>query len=219
MNKTLYFIRHAQSRPSRQLPDAQWPLSERGLAQADQLPDLLAPLGIEQVFSSPYLRCMQTIGPFAEAANLEIEQRHDLHEREISKTLIEDFQPVWIQSWEDFDFALPGCESNRQAQQRFLEAVRSVICECVGGIVGICTHGAVIGLMLHAMEAGGGREYTETLTNPDVIRVRVDDGGWTWDRAFQLPGLLDVASRPEETPVDLSRQCSHQRNEAADESK
>jgi 2,3-bisphosphoglycerate-dependent phosphoglycerate mutase len=203
MHKNLYFVRHAQSHPSRRLLDAQWPLSERGLAQAAQLADLLAPLGIDQLFSSPYRRCMQTIGPFAETANLDIEERHDLHEREISKTLIEDFPLIWLQSWEDFDFALPGCESNRQAQGRFLEAVRSVIHESLGETIGICAHGAVIGLMLHEIEAGGGREYAEALTNPDVIRVIVSDDGWSWDRKVHLPGLLTIASLPDETPIDL----------------
>ncbi len=47
-------------------------------------------------------------------------------------------------------------------------------------------------------------EQADKLTNPDVTRANVDDDGWAWDRRFQLPGLLDVASRPEETPADLS---------------
>ena len=204
MKKTLYFIRHAQSRPSIRISDARWPLSERGLAQASQLPDLLKPLGIGQLFSSPYLRCMQTIGPFAKAVNLDIEQRQGLHERMISKTLIEDFIPIWHQSWDDFDFALPGCESNRQAQSRFLAAVREIVRESSAETVGICSHGAVMGLLIHALEDGTGREQADALTNPDVIRIDIDDDDWSWDREFQLPGLLEIVSRPQETPIDLN---------------
>jgi len=147
---------------------------------------------------------MQTIGPFAEAATLDIEQWYDLREREISKTLIEDFLPVWHQSWKDFDFALPGCESNRQAQDRFRGAIRSMIRESVAGTIGICAHGAVIGLFLCAIQSGNDRACADALTNPDVIRVNVNDEGWVWDHEFQLPGLSDVSSRSEDTPVDLT---------------
>ncbi len=204
MKRTLYFIRHAQSHPSKLLLDAQWPLSQKGMVQATRLATLLIALGIDQVFSSPYLRCMQTIEPFAEAASMKIEQRQGLHERKISKTLIENFHAVWRQSWEDFDFALPGCESNRQAQSRFIETVRAVVRESPSQTIGICTHGAVIGLLLHIIEQGAGREQSEALTNPDVLRVVIDGEHWNWDRDFQLPGLLALTSHPDETPIDLA---------------
>jgi len=203
MRKTLYFIRHAQSYPSRRIPDAQWPLSERGLAQAAQLPELLIPLGIEQLFSSPYLRCIQTIGPFAKTVNLDIEQRKGLHERLISKMLIEDFTSVWHQSWVDFDFALPGCESNRQAQSQFLAAVREIVRESTAETVGICAHGAVMGLLLHTITDGSGRELTDALTNPDVIRIDIDNDVWNGNRQFQIPGLIEILSHHQETPIDL----------------
>ena len=173
------------------------------MVQAIQLAELLAPLVIEQLYSSPYLRCVQTIGPFAETMSMKIEQRRGLHEREISKRLIEDFYAVWCESWEDFDFALPGCESNRQAQSRFLEAVRTVVRGSPYQTIGICAHGAVIGLLLHSIGNGVGREDAERLTNPDVIRVVIDGEHWNWDREFQLPGLLALTSRPDETPIDL----------------
>ena len=201
MNKTLYLVRHAQSHPSHDLPTAQWPLSAKGLIQASQLIDILKPLSIEQIYSSPYLRCLQTIGPFAQSVGLPIEQRADLHEVDIIKTLRTDFSNIWRSAWEDFSFALPECESHGSAQQRFLAAVRSVLDESSGETVAICAHGAVIGLLLHAIEPGSGREQADALTNPDVIRVDVCGEEWTWDRGFRLPGLAKVVSHHEETPI------------------
>ena len=66
--KTLYLIRHAQSLPIAQRGFAGWPLSEVGRAQAEELVELLGPLRIEQVFSSPFTRALNTAAPFREAA-------------------------------------------------------------------------------------------------------------------------------------------------------
>ena len=202
MKKKVYLVRHAQSHPSRRLPTAQWPLSQKGTVQATQLTDLLAPLGIEQVFSSPYLRCLQTIRPFTNALGMTIEERHGLREIEIIQTLRDDFYDIWCRSWEDFDYALSGSESNRKAQERFLGAVQSVIDESAHETLGICAHGGVIGLLLNAVDADAGRQQAEALTNPDVIRVIVDGAHWTWDREFQLRGLLALASLHDETPIN-----------------
>jgi 2,3-bisphosphoglycerate-dependent phosphoglycerate mutase len=202
MNKTIYFVRHAQSQPSKSLPTAQWPLSMNGTIQASQLVDVLKTLDIEQVFSSPYLRCLQTIGPFSQHVKLAVEQRDGLHEVEIIKELRSDFSEIWKRAWNDFDFSLPECESHGQAQRRFLNAVKSVLHESRGETIAICAHGAVIGLLLHAIEPGSGREQADALTNPDVLRVIANGETWTWDRAFQLPGLSNIVSHHAETPID-----------------
>lgn len=202
MNKTLYFVRHAQSHPSNSLPTEQWPLSMNGMIQANQLIDVLKTLEIEQVFSSPYLRCLQTIGPFSQHAGLPIDERDGLHEVEIIKELRSDFSEIWERAWSDFDFSLPECESHGQAQRRFLGAVKSVLHESRGKTIAICAHGAVIGLLLHAIEPGSGRERADALTNPDVLRVIVNGETWTWDRTFQLPGLSNIVSHHAETPID-----------------
>ena len=41
------------------------PLDERGFAQAERLVEPLLALGVKRVFSSPYLRCTQTVEPLA----------------------------------------------------------------------------------------------------------------------------------------------------------
>ena len=202
MIRTLYLVRHAQSHPSRDLPTAKWPLSELGMIQANQLIDVLNPLGIDQVFSSPYLRCLQTIGPFARSAGLPIERRTDLREVDIINSLRTDFSDIWQRAWEDFSFALPDCESHGEAQKRFLAAVGSILLESSGKTIAICAHGAVIGLLLHAIEPHSGRQQADVLTNPDVLCVDIHGDNWTWDRAFKLPGLSQVVSHHTETPID-----------------
>ena len=152
MTTTIYFIRHAQSHPSIKLDESAWPLSHQGREQAEALPELLESLGIEQLFSSPYVRCVETVRPYSNANSLEIVLREGLHERNISGGIDRNFYETWRRSWEDFSFRMPRCESSADAQTRFLAAVNGILSEPVGGTIGICSHGNVIGLLLNAID-------------------------------------------------------------------
>jgi broad specificity phosphatase PhoE len=54
MSTVLYLVRHAESLPSDELPEPQWPLSERGRRQAEALREVLNGLGVGAIYSSPY---------------------------------------------------------------------------------------------------------------------------------------------------------------------
>jgi len=199
---TVYFVRHAQSHPTEGIENADWPLSVRGRQQAEDLAPLLLPLEIGHLVSSPFARCLRTIAPFAELGSLTIEVCSDLRERHLGIGLDGDFPSVWRRSWEDFDFAMPGHETSREAKRRFVAAVDRICRDHEGQTIGVCAHGNVIGLLLHHLDESNGRETAEGLTNPDVLRFRVDDGTITWDRAFRLAGLEGVATNPAETLVN-----------------
>jgi 8-oxo-dGTP diphosphatase len=51
------------------------PLDARGRKQAAALVELLRPLGVRRVVSSPYVRCVETVEPLAAALELTVE--HD----------------------------------------------------------------------------------------------------------------------------------------------
>lgn len=198
---TAYLIRHAQSRPSEHVRYSDWPLSELGSQQADGLSDLLLSLGIERLVSSPFTRSLQTVQPFAERAGLQIVVCDDLRERHLGIGPNDDFGAIWRRSWEDLDFALPGCESSRDAQRRFVGAMRRILGEHEGRTIGVCAHGNVIGLFLKHLEGRNGRETAERLTNPDVLRLHVEGDVVEWDRTFQLPGLAALATDHADTPI------------------
>ena len=63
----LILLRHANAVVRRQWegPDIERPLTPRGQVQAESLPGLLAAYGISRVISSPAVRCMQTLMPYA----------------------------------------------------------------------------------------------------------------------------------------------------------
>ena len=200
METNIYLIRHGQSHPSARLHNSEWPLSPVGLHQAETLCELLEPLGIEVLISSPFARCLQTVQPFASKVGIEIVVKGDLRERLLTKEFVDDFYPIWQQSWDDFNFALPGCESSFDAQLRFVAAVKEIHAAYAHKTIGVSTHGNVVGLFLNYLDQSFGREQAEALKNPDIVRIVASDR-LIWDRDFCLPGLENIATDPGETPV------------------
>jgi phosphohistidine phosphatase SixA len=79
---TFYVVRHAKagSREDWTGDDHLRPLSKKGLDQAERLVSLLEPFAIKAVFSSPYLRCKQTVEPLGRALRLKVQERLELGE-------------------------------------------------------------------------------------------------------------------------------------------
>ena len=195
---TFYLVRHAQSLPNRSQYFSEWPLSPVGLRQAEQLAELLASLGITRVFSSPFLRSVQTAKPFADRHGFPITLVDDLRERLIT-SVGPPSDEVWCQGWEDFNFCPPGCETSLAAQTRMCRAMNE-IANMTEGVAAIFTHGNVIGLFLNTLTSSFSRKETEALTNPDVLKFDYRNGVYTWDRNFQLPALKNFATAHAQTP-------------------
>jgi 8-oxo-dGTP diphosphatase len=56
------------------------PLSKKGQKQAEDLVSIFQPFPVTAIFSSPFLRCVQTVEPFARARGIAIEQAASLAE-------------------------------------------------------------------------------------------------------------------------------------------
>ena len=71
---TLYVVRHghAGERGHHEGPDIERPLSERGRRQAEGLLRALADERFVEVWSSPAVRCLQTVEPLAESRKLPV---------------------------------------------------------------------------------------------------------------------------------------------------
>jgi broad specificity phosphatase PhoE len=73
----LLLVRHAHARPRKEWSgdDNVRPLSAHGLKQAEGLISLAGNFPpLARVLSSPYLRCLQTVGPLAATRGLEVEE-------------------------------------------------------------------------------------------------------------------------------------------------
>ena len=78
----LILVRHAWAgkRSEWEGDDSKRPLDARGEQQAIELVDRLASWPIEEIHTSPYTRCVQTVVPLAEARGLEPILRDELGE-------------------------------------------------------------------------------------------------------------------------------------------
>src|SRR4051794_4979085 len=79
---TILLVRHgvAMRRRDWKKADHLRPLTAKGEQQARGLIDVLADYDIQRIYSSPYLRCVQTVEPLAEKLGLTIEQVQELAE-------------------------------------------------------------------------------------------------------------------------------------------
>jgi broad specificity phosphatase PhoE len=79
---TFYVVRHAKagSRSHWTGDDRKRPLSKKGEQQAEAIAKLLRPQQITAVYSSPYLRCVQTVEPLARALKQAVLQAPELAE-------------------------------------------------------------------------------------------------------------------------------------------
>jgi 8-oxo-dGTP diphosphatase len=79
---TSILVRHASAGDRDRWPvaDRLRPLDHRGRLQAAALVEILRPLGVSRVLSSPYVRCLETVQPLAAALELPVEPDHRLAE-------------------------------------------------------------------------------------------------------------------------------------------
>jgi 8-oxo-dGTP diphosphatase len=79
---TVYLLRHARAgrRSAWKGDDKLRPLSKVGRRQAAALVAMLADADVEQIVSSPYVRCMQSVAPLAKERGLEVDVADELAE-------------------------------------------------------------------------------------------------------------------------------------------
>jgi len=181
---TIYFVRHAQSLPLPHQPESDWALSPVGAQQAQGLVPVLGSLGVRRVYSSPYRRCRDTLGPFAAAQGIEITLHEGLRERRIASQWVPDFRAVWRRSWEDFSYALEGGESSWVCRARIGAAVAAIVQQYPGETIAIGSHGNAIGLFLHYVDETFGLEGASALRTPEIVKVVHRGDGFAREKMF-----------------------------------
>ena len=88
---TLFLIRHAVAgvRNNQNPADDQRPLDTIGVEQAQAIADTWTDLSVQAIYSSPALRCVQTVEPLAERLGLSVQIAPELFEAASSSRSIE----------------------------------------------------------------------------------------------------------------------------------
>lgn len=159
--------------------DDERPLTTDGLRQADELALELDPYGLSAVYSSPFPRAVQTVSPTARRRVLEVQLIDDLRERQLHAGLRDDWRELLARSWAEPDFAGPGGESARAAQQRGMRVLDLLrVRHAEGGRVLVGSHGNLIALMLQALEPAVDHAFHQAMPMPAIYHLQHDGIGW-----------------------------------------
>lgn len=181
MEKNLYIIRHCQAEG--QPPEAS--LTEKGFEQALALTQFFSGIPIDRIITSPFLRAIQTIQPFAQKTNLEIEKDERLAERILSKEPLSNWLEVYKETYKDLDLKFSGGESTREATNRVLSLVHEIINDPEQNII-LVSHGNLISLLMsHLFSEINGFELWEKLSNPDVYQLQFNDQELNFKRLWK----------------------------------
>lgn len=180
---TIYLVRHAESQPSAEVPEPAWPLSARGLVQAEALVPVMRELGIVAIYASPYLRALRTLQPLGAALGLEVSVVDALRERTLGSYIDGDHRAVIERCWADASFAPPGGESNLACARRVTQAIGELAARHRGETIAVASHGNALALYLGTIDPGFDFAQWKAMRNPDLFCVVHDGEHATWDGA------------------------------------
>ncbi|MGG1628662.1 histidine phosphatase family protein [Rossellomorea sp. NRS-1567] len=167
--KTIYLVRHAKAEGQ----PFHSPLTEVGKQQAVELAAFLENRSIEAIYSSPFVRAIETIAPFAKQTPLPIQEDDRLGERVLSARELPDWMEKLKDSFDDFSLVLPGGESNQQAMERARSFIENVLEKEEDHVVCV-SHGNLTTLLLRLFDEKYGYDELFALSNPDVYVVKVE---------------------------------------------
>lgn len=173
----LYLLRHADSTPAQDIPEPDWPLSPLGKEQAESLISVLTDLQIEIIYSSPYLRALATVDPFASNKSIKVIEDQRLQEKKLTDQWLDNHAKAIKKSWADFDFCYPDGESNRDCQQRIIQAINEIKSRDSENNILISSHGNAIGLYLNSIDSHFNFQQWSTMKRPHIFKVA--DKKWT----------------------------------------
>lgn len=165
----IYLVRHAHSAYT---PDELGRgLSDSGKRAAFDVKELLEGKNIKVFISSPYKRAVETIKEAAKADGIEILLEECFKERVLAENPVGDFEKVLNELWKNPDLALPGGESNRQAQRRGVEGLLEVLRKYEGKSIAIGTHGNIMTLIMNYFDSKYDYEFWKKLSMPDIYKL------------------------------------------------
>ncbi len=174
---SVYLIRHGKSELGG--ADAERGLEPEGLVHAEQIADRLVSVTppVKALYSSPFRRAGLTMEPLAKRLGLNVAVADEFREKTMSDEPIADLRAARQRMWEDFDFRLPGGETNVEAQVRATTALNKIQSAHPDEAVAVVSHGTLMGLILNTFDPSFGYEEWRAITMPDIFRIDVPPTG------------------------------------------
>jgi 2,3-bisphosphoglycerate-dependent phosphoglycerate mutase len=172
---TIYFVRHAE--PDFNVHnDMERPLTDKGKRDCLLVTEFLQDKKIDVVFSSPFIRAVDTVKDFADRNGLKIIINSDFRERKVDSIWIDDFQQFTMNQWNDFDFKLSDGECLREVQGRNIKALKNIMEEFKGQNIVIGSHGTALSTIIHYYNNSFGYEGFNSIRYlmPFIVKFTFD---------------------------------------------
>lgn len=173
MNTHIYMIRHGDS--PKEGPERTRGLTEKGIADAQKVTELLQKEDMDVVVSSPYLRSVLTVEGLSRHIGQSVIVEEDLKERIFStdnnRISDQELGPLLEASFRDPDFALEGAESNTDCQSRAIAVLNTLLHTYEGKRIVVGTHGAIMTLMMGHYDSRFDLSFLHGTSKPDIYRM------------------------------------------------
>jgi 2,3-bisphosphoglycerate-dependent phosphoglycerate mutase len=148
-NNELIFIRHAKTKLDKEVPIADWDLTEEGYASVEKIKNIKEFQDVDILISSEEKKAFLTIKPLAKKFSKEIIKVKDLGEikrgnaEELTK---EEYDEMKVKVFQDLEFTDYGWETCNHALERFTNAVEEIDKRYDNKKILISSHGTVMTL-------------------------------------------------------------------------
>lgn len=150
-------------------------LSDEGVRMAQHAAELLKEVELAAVVSSSYTRAIQTVQAIADQRGMPVKAYEELRERPIKglvyKAPWEELEQAIERSFSDWDYAMAGGETTRQAQQRSIPLLEELLEQYKGQAFAIGTHGNIMAIMLSYYDQQYGYAFWKSTSMPDIYRL------------------------------------------------
>lgn len=195
METVLYLIRHSEStsksnlkmisnNDSNQLQNEKSILTVSGEKKAEKLSKLSELKDLDAVYSSSYVRALETAKYIALENNTIINIDDRLNERKIGNMGAMEWKEFSRLQMKDFNFKLSGGESLSQTKKRIVEAIKNILMFENGNKVAVVSHATALTCLLSAWcEMGHNYDDEIILSYGDETLV---DGHWTAPMVYKV---------------------------------
>ncbi len=195
METVVYLIRHSEATPksnlknisihdSKQIINEKNFLSVSGEKRAEELSKQEELQNIDAVYSSNYVRSLETAKYIALENNTIINVDDRLNERKIGDMGDMEWREFYRLQMKDFDFKLSGGESLNQTKKRMVEAMKNILMFETGNRVAVISHSTALTCLLSAWCEMGKNYNDEIILSYDGESII--DGSFTAPMVFKV---------------------------------
>lgn len=177
MKTTVYLVRHAES--DHAVRDAKTrPVTQKGMTDADKLTDFFKGVPISRIFSSPYLRAVQTVTPLSEKRHLPIQTDERMREWMGGRPFPHEiFENRMREMFEDEASTNGGAESLRALKKRTREFIMHLLTRFPGETIVVAAHALSLTASVQNFDQNIGLDFLMRLlpVTPFVIKIDFED--------------------------------------------